>query len=175
MSRVFRMKNNEFWWENPFDSAAHLGYVRFTCAEPVADAWEVKFPRYWVEYGGWCASRSMRLSVDNVAEHSVAEQIRDHILASGNERRTFDGLWAEVHDMGRAPNEAFDEGAEFWATIGPRFGQRGTIVIRNRDGAAVKWDDEPYFVGGTTYPLWRMSATKPEEQHIPYSMGWHKL
>ncbi|MCX5078747.1 hypothetical protein OHA84_38035 (plasmid) [Streptomyces sp. NBC_00513] len=174
MSRVFRMKPSEFWWENPLDPAAKLGYVRFTCAEPVADAWEVKFPRYSVEFGGWCASRNMRLAVDGIAERSVAEQIRDHILAGEHQRSAFDDLWAEVRDMGRAPYEAFDGGTEFWATAGSRSGQRGTIVIRNRDSAAVMWDDEPCFVGGTTYALDRMSATRPVERHIPHSMGWLK-
>ena len=173
MSReIFRMKPTEFWWSRPLDPASELGYLTFTCDNPEADPWEVKFPRYWVEYGGWCNNRNLRLSVEDIAERSIAEQIRDHILNSSRERNAFTDLWAEVRDMGRAPHEAFDTGAEFWATAGSRSGDRGTIVIRNRYSAAVMWDDDPYFVGGTTYALDLMSATKPVRHHIPHSMNW---
>ncbi|MEU0235917.1 MULTISPECIES: hypothetical protein [unclassified Streptomyces] len=168
------MKPNEFWWSRPLDPASELGYLRFTCDRPEADPWGVKFPRYWVEYGGWCANRNMRLSVEHIAERSVAEQIRDHILNSSRERNAFSDLWAEVRDDGRAPYETFDTGAEFWATGGARSGNRGTIIIRHRYSAAVMWEDDPYFVGGTTYPLDLMSATKPERQRVPNSMNWLK-
>lgn len=173
MSRVLRMNPTTFWWENHYDQAAHLGYVRLTCEEPTADAWEVKFPRFQVAYGGWCASRNMRLAVEGIAERTVAEQIRQRILTSTREQSTFDGLWAEVRDLGRAPHEAFDTGAEFWATAGSRSGQRGSIAIRNRYDAAVQWEGEP-FTGGTTYALDLMSATRPVHRHIPHSMGWLK-
>src|SRR5262249_46751685 len=151
MSRVLRTSPTEFWWESPHDPAVELGYVTFTCHAPTADAWDVTFPRYWVEYGGWCAGRTMRLSLDHIAERSLAEQIRAHILARPH-GETFRDLWAEVRDLGRAPDEAFRTGVEFWATGGSRIGQKGSIVIRNRDHAAVQWDGEP-FTGGTTYPL----------------------
>lgn len=180
MSRVLRMKPTEFWWDKSDDPAAVLGYVNFTCDTPTVDAWEVKFPRYWVEYGGVLCHRSARLAVEHIAERAVAEQIRDHILSGWNTPsgshylRSFSELWAEVRDMGRAPYEAFDEGAEFWATGGSRAGQHGEIVIRHRDSAAVRWDDDPYFVGGTTYALDLMSTTPPASRHIPHSMGWLK-
>jgi hypothetical protein len=171
MTRVLRMSPTEFWWDNPHDPIAKLGYVTFTCDTPVADPWEVKFPRYWVEYGGWCAHRNMRLSVEKIAERAIAEQIREHILNSAAERSAIDDLWAEVRDLDRAPFEAFDTGADFWATAGPRSRQKGSIVIRNRNSAAVQWDGEP-FTGGTSHPLDSMSSTLPEPNHISHSMGW---
>lgn len=173
MTDVLRISRTEFWWHNPLDPAAELEYVQFTCDNPSADEWEVKFPRYLVEYGGVLVHRSRRLAVDHIAERSIAEQIRDHILNSPQKRRAFDDLWAEVRDIGRAPYEAFDVGGVFWATVGSRAGQRGSIVIRLRDNAAVQWDGEP-FTNGTGYPLDAMSSTPPNQRHIPHSMGWLK-
>ncbi|MGW6145665.1 hypothetical protein [Streptomyces sp. NPDC055140] len=173
MTHVLRMSPTDFWWDNPHDPLAKLGYVTFTCDTPVADAWEAKFPRYWVKYGGWCAHRNIVLSVEKIAERSIAEQIQKHILNSAEERRAIDELWVEVRDLGRAPFEAFDTGAEFWATAGSRSGQKGSIVIRSRNSAAVQWDGEP-FTGGTTYPLDSMSSTPPGPNHISHSMGWLK-
>ena len=173
MTRVLRMTATEFWWNEPDEPDAELGYVKLSCATPTADAWEVKFPRYWVEYGGWCASRNMRLVVDHIAERSIAEQIRTRILNNPRNRRAFDGLWAEVRDMGRAPHEAFDTGADFWALGGSASGRKGSIVIRHRDSAAVQWDGEP-FTGGTTYALDLMGTAPPAERRIFHSMGWLK-
>ncbi|MFD5610499.1 hypothetical protein [Kitasatospora sp. NPDC127060] len=167
------MTATEFWWADPYEPDAELGYVRLTCTAPTADPWEVKFPRYWVAYGGVSTYRSMQLGVDNIAERSIAEQIRDRILASSDKQRAFRDLWAEVRDTGRAPHEAFDTGTEFWATGGPSSGRKGSVVIRNRLAAAVQWDGEP-FTGGTTYPLHLMSTVPPVERHITYSMGWAK-
>ena len=76
--------------------------------------------------------------------------------------------------MGRAPYEAFGTGAEFWATGGPRAGQHGEIVIRHRNSAAVQWDDDPHFVGGTTYPLPRpfvlLATQNPIEMEGTYPL-----
>lgn len=174
MTRILRMSSTEFWWDNPHDPAAELGYVKLACHTPTADAWEVNFPRYWVEYGGVLCHRDTRLAVEHIAERTIAEQVRDHILNSTHHRCCFHGLWAAVRDMGRAPYEAFETGTQFWATAGSRAGQRGEIVIRNRDFAAVQWDDDPCFVGGTTYALDLMSVTPPTQRHIPHSMGWLK-
>ncbi|MFB8236158.1 hypothetical protein ACFC58_06360 [Kitasatospora purpeofusca] len=175
MSRVLRMSPGEFWWDDSYEPGAELGYVRLTCAAPTADAWEVRFPRYHVAYGGWTCGHNVQVAVENIAERSVADEIRERILASPDKRLGFDDLWAEVRDFGRAPYEAFDTGAEFWALGGPAYGRKGSIVIRNRDHAAVQWEGEP-FTGGTTYPLHMMAtAPPPAREPVHYSMGWLRM
>jgi hypothetical protein len=171
MRDVLRMTPHEFWWRRPHDPAAELGFVKLTCDAPAADPWEVKFPRYWVEYGGWCGAHNMRLAVMDIAERDVAEQIRDHL--SVHERPGYGNFWAEVKDLGRARFEEFDDDARFWATGGTRSGQRGRVVIRNRDRVAVQWDGE-HFVGGNSFPMDLMSTTQPEQRAVPYGMGWLK-
>ncbi|MFB7378086.1 hypothetical protein ACFC6U_01860 [Kitasatospora purpeofusca] len=169
------MSPTEFWWNDPYEPDAELGYVKLTCGTPAADAWEVKFPRYYVAYGGWSSDRRMELVVEGIAERSVADGIRERILTSPDKRSGFDELWAEVRDLGRAPCDAFDTGAEFWATGGAAYGRKGHIVIRNRDHAAVQWAGEP-FTGGTTYPLELMATEPPpERRHISHSMNWLRM
>ncbi|MCX5206098.1 hypothetical protein OG897_32390 [Streptomyces sp. NBC_00237] len=173
MRDVLRMSAHEFWWDRPHDPNAHLGFVRFTCENPTADAWEVKFPRYQVGYGGWSCGRNYRLAVEGIAELDVAEQIRDHLTAEeGPHLREF---WTTVRDLGRAPHEEFTEGSVFWARdAGALTGQKGSIVIRHRDWAAVQWDSEP-FIGGTTFPLGDMSTTPPPPPVLRHSMRWLEL